>query len=606
MLLRKMLPSNNFAVKILLALLFIIFMSVLPTQSFAQASPVDQCAWLQPDIAREAAINSPGGSELLATPAEDMVAPGLNNEFCSQYTGVVNKAVKCITRSFLEALDSYLNSAAFQDFVRPLISMVLVIAVMVFGFRLMFNDFQQSDVRSETLLFIIKIGMVVMFTREIDEWYGYGVCVIGDALDILMSTIRDSNIVNQACLAGQEATFTEGQVGVWHYMDCFLGSFIMFNLNDVESPLELGAAAAIPLGFSMFGILVATAANTHIGFAIFFIGISAFFLMLLTIFRGAYYFLVSIMGIAFMFALSFLFIPCCLFKKTHKYFENWLGKVTEYFLQPLILIAFLVFAVMILDYMIYTAPTSLYSSIFMEEFADITPEMAALMPEATVVVCDTERTVSTINGVLQEIPSFDTTGRSLENQGLGLSSIEDRVCFVNFMIQNHPVFRNITDPEMARCLAYPECAAQIQDQFFMMVLGSLTFFALVVYMIMVILEQIPNYGTILFGQGWSFYHAQAGGDVPFAQNITEGIASGQQFAGQLPATFTNDAAGNQARQNSITNVIRSTFLGYNQMDAQGNLVQGGRGMLSFGGEAMDEAMATQRPLIQNPTGRPGG
>ncbi len=545
--------------------LFLSFVTVLlsPTDANAQSSaPV--CRWMEPDAAPD--------------------APTKATSMCDDYHGFTNKAVKCISRALIESIHHMLSSQTFKDYYRPIVSSVLVIAITIFALRLMFNNFQQGALPRDSAMFVLKVALVVEFTRNMDYWYSFIVCPVGDLLDVVAGFMKESSLITLACQSNADISegFTNASaIGVWDYIDCLLSSFLSFNMSDPTNPITLGLPLAIPMGFSLFGLMVASSLSGTVGMALFFAGITALFTMLLTLFRAAYYFVVSILGLCFLFLVSIFVIPCVLFKATNKFFENWVGLVTGYALQPLAVVTFIIFAILIYDYLIFSSPVGLFAQVFLRNVSDViaNPEYA-LQTQNIVTTCSETMLDGTVPHGMN---SSDTS--SIMNMGTWFFDMPLQNMCLN--VQNHPALQ---DPGYILCFLDQTCGSELENMFLGGILTAFIAIALVSYMVFTMLEQLPSLGSNLFASPW--FNQMPAPSMPFEQNIQTGLQTGRRLTSETFSDFTQTAT-NQQRDD----ILRATLFGYQSQRG------GGQGMIDSTDPIVASMLASQRA---NPNGGTGG
>jgi len=284
--------------------------ALLPEQAFAQTASL--------------VCNSGGGvqsGEFFYT------APNTPGSAC-EFTALPTHIFSAIICQFVTLLNSVLGSVycGMQALLLTMVGAVLTIFVAVFGAQMLMGSVNLSAREFLTRLF--KMVFVWIFISQsvwaVQYAFNFFVLVAGEGVDWVMSAIPNPwplygpppqcYDIDAAAASGFMAAFTR--------LDVIVCNAVTGQMATDNSPL---------IGF----LLVLSFLAPPIGFLV----LSWLLLTLKIIVHGLVTFLLGIAGIAFLIALSPIFLSMMLFKATASFFENWLKFMISFSLQIIVVFA---------------------------------------------------------------------------------------------------------------------------------------------------------------------------------------------------------------------------------------------------------------------------
>ncbi|MDX2113544.1 MAG: hypothetical protein SFW63_07430 [Alphaproteobacteria bacterium] len=285
-----------------------------------------------------------------AMPARaNIPANGLSLEQCVSQQGgsasiekwsFTTKLVMCLRGTIIKAVADPNNPAqgmlpAFSEFMVPLVAVMLIFAIMVFGIRILNGE---QDLKRRAIGFLIRIALVLFFAYNLGGFAHAMFDVMDDMLCLISQpipsgNIRSESIAMQGIWPGRaNIEFMSDEIFIqcspWLFIDNTIGRLFGFG----ETLLLSGGLLGI-VGGSLF--------SGTIGMLIFLMGLMAFMDFLFLILRLIFLYLTSVLVLAFMIIISPLIIPMALFYTRENYFTAWLRIVIVALLLPLFSFAFI-------------------------------------------------------------------------------------------------------------------------------------------------------------------------------------------------------------------------------------------------------------------------
>jgi len=239
-----------------------------------------------------------------------------------------------------------------QNQFRNIIKMVLVLAVVMFGYQIFFAV-PESHINKKTIsVFLIKIGLVSFFALG-EAWHGVFIDqVLNISSDLSDITFLPANKKNDGCifpkynyqyieelkkmefsnranLVNLPPEYPPGKnyLRIWDTLDCKLVRAIGYGPEVSTANL----AKMIFAGFLTGGV----------GIVFFLAGFALAFMLLSIIFRAVQITIMSLLAVILLIYISPITITCSLFERTKGIFENWYKQLLGFILQPMILFAYL-------------------------------------------------------------------------------------------------------------------------------------------------------------------------------------------------------------------------------------------------------------------------
>ncbi len=264
---------------------------------------------------------------------------------------IVTKAMVCIRQAVSSATTQL--QCAFADYLHNAILLACALTLTLYGMKLMTGHIQQ--IMAESAVILLRVGVVLLLTFNFDRFYPAFFGAIDEFIGFLNLTLgSDSCSVtgNGPLLnaTGQQVVYTIGtftqnvtaqDVAVWLQLDCIFDR--LFSFNTVGNTALKGMVTYIA------SILFL---NT-LGLMIFIAALSAAISFLLMTVRAILLVLLSYLSIGFLTIISPMIIPCILTKQTMSYFLKWSGLMINAIIQPIFIIAFMSFSVIVLVSLAY-------------------------------------------------------------------------------------------------------------------------------------------------------------------------------------------------------------------------------------------------------------
>ncbi|MFZ4540549.1 MAG: type IV secretion system protein [Rickettsiales bacterium] len=206
----------------------------------------------------------------------------------------------------------------------PSVWAAVTLAVVLFGVSFLIGLTPATG--REAIMFLLKLGFVISFATEADTIIDYGykglIGGIQTGVSIVLTVMNGSNIYSGADLYAQLDKFVANAI---NYATDGQGKTGDDSCKNAIFALIATMMVVFPLMGYMALVIVARIA--------------------ITVFRAVFGYVYAVTGIAFLMILSPFFLCFLLFKQTQQFFQKWLGYLTSFMLQAIILFAFLSFIV---------------------------------------------------------------------------------------------------------------------------------------------------------------------------------------------------------------------------------------------------------------------
>lgn len=234
-----------------------------------------------------------------------------------------------------------------QNSLQDTVKMVLTISIMFFGLKILIGSNMTELKKSDIIMYIIKIGLVMYFATG-DAWqtmFFDGVynssTVFSKMVFHIESTMPDSKKdgcqFDDATLGiANEYPSGKSYLSIWDTLDCKIARYLGYG-PPATSIANIASLIFAGLFTGPYGIYFV------IGLMFF-----GFFFISMTI-RALHIFLTSAMSIIIMIYISPIIIPTALFSKTADIFKSWLSNLISFCLQPIILFAYIAIFIVVFD-----------------------------------------------------------------------------------------------------------------------------------------------------------------------------------------------------------------------------------------------------------------
>lgn len=243
--------------------------------------------------------------------------------------GVITKIVSfvestlCWARS--EIFQNLVNESAFQSYIKAL----LLLYIVIYGITFLMGLVQISQ--KDLMMRVFKIAVIIQlinpnawdfFDQNFFQFFSQG---IGEITGMIFGSSGDSigTSIGQTNLVGSDCT-------------CKYMNLTGFQLIDDSIGKLFSSATLAKLAGTMY-------TNPFWGFFLYITLFVVFCVFVYVTIKSVCFFVLSYLGLSLMIVLAPIFIPFMLFDLTRPLFANWLKFLISYFIQPIIILAFVFF-----------------------------------------------------------------------------------------------------------------------------------------------------------------------------------------------------------------------------------------------------------------------
>lgn len=302
----------------------------------------------------------------------------LKDTDCSQYAGVTNRIVTCVRTTLQDVMigdGSEGSSSFFGDFyalVQKMIAGFLTLAVIIYGILAAYGMMEKPS--RDAMMFVVKFAFVTFFILRVDWMYTeltgvmdtMGQAVVGFApAQEGVEADRQSVCLREMVEAtdANEADYT----APWMGMDCLIDSVIGINMVDAsktaiggDTSKEVGNRLLDGTGLArgLLAFLFSSMGTSILGLIVAVIGFLFVYSMVFLIAKALFTYLMGYLGITVLMIVAPIFIPLVLFRKTKEFFDRWMKLVISFTLQPILVLIFITFSIMAVDYAMFSGKYS--------------------------------------------------------------------------------------------------------------------------------------------------------------------------------------------------------------------------------------------------------
>lgn len=299
---------------------------------------------------------------------------------CTGYVGLTNRIAGCVR----DAID---NGAAqffaeIYPWLRGMISGVMTLAVILYGVLLSYGMVEK--VGRDTMILIFKLASVIAFTASSPLLYSSAIGMMDAASSAVVSYAPPSgpadnagtNFSQNTCLQNmveQQASNGAGKApaGPWLGIDCLLDTVIGIKTTNLNAPASTVKwfnekfDSADPsqgnegMARSYLYIFFSGVQTSIMGLIFAVVGFIFIYGLLMLVVNAFFTYIAGYIGVALMVIVSPIFIPLILFKTTKQYFDKWLKVTFSFALQPVIMLAFVVFSLSAIDFAAFSGNYSI-------------------------------------------------------------------------------------------------------------------------------------------------------------------------------------------------------------------------------------------------------
>jgi hypothetical protein len=279
---------------------------------------------------------------------------------CDEYPGISNRIVQCIRATLENAGEKFF--ADFYPMLSRSVIAIITLGVVIYG--VMMAAGMVEKIGRDSMVLLIKIAFVAYFVQHTDLLYDWVV----DSMDSLGASMFSFSNLNHptasVCMAGKET--------IWERLDCLIDTTI--GIRDDSATSGVTGAGSVEgssnielsghgLTRGLIAFFCSALLSSVPGFIIGIIGIMFLYTMLFFMVQVVFTFLMSYMALMFLMMIGPMFIPLVIFKTTKQYFDKWVGLIISFALQPVIIIAFVSFAVAGIDVTVFSGEKSFVRAI---------------------------------------------------------------------------------------------------------------------------------------------------------------------------------------------------------------------------------------------------
>ncbi|GEM_PF-5346234 len=256
--------------------------------------------------------------------------------------------IYCMRDLLEKTTDTVMN--AVHDYMQPALYAIILLATVIMGTKAVGGMFRNTKV--ESVMFVGKVIAAILVFEHMDDIAS----LFYDVTDELMVIVA----------GGAEATFNSGSVficntsintsayplyewiGIFDWFDCLFYNLYGFGPSQVMTA-------------GIFGIIGAGLLTSTIGAHFTLMALGFFLALAMFLLRTATMVVMAYGSISILMLLMPIFILTIFFKVTESYFfQRWLSMMIRNIMQPAVMIAFLYFALGVLDVLLYKGSENHY------------------------------------------------------------------------------------------------------------------------------------------------------------------------------------------------------------------------------------------------------
>ncbi len=211
----------------------------------------------------------------------------------------------------------------------------ITLAFALYGVKLSTVSVEELLKESASLLF--RMAIVLWLVDNMATYYGAATDAAGELVTWVSAGFAQ---VTQSCTPDTiPSGANAAEYTVWQEYDCMFGSL-------------MGAAfSGASITLTIVVIIAAAVFSGGLGVIVVMLAITAFIMVLITLARSIYVLLLSYFVLALLFVIGPLIVPILVFdnKFLREIFWKWVGLIMSTIFQPMFIIGFLSFSVMVMD-----------------------------------------------------------------------------------------------------------------------------------------------------------------------------------------------------------------------------------------------------------------
>ena len=301
---------------------------------------------------------------------------------CSGYAGLTHKLVGCMRDTIDAAAVNFF--AQIYPYLKVAIDATLTLAIIVYGVMLSIGLVEK--VGRDTFVLLLKIASVAFFVSSSP----YMLKVVTGGMDSAAAAVISftpssgpadgggSNYSQSVCMQNmiaQQGTTAPGKpvITPWLGIDCLVDSVIGIKLGgDSTTPPAAGnqyfnkvldnanpTNSNVGMSRALIHFFFSTMQTSVFGALFAVVGFFFIFGLLMLIVRTLFIYLAGYIGITLLIIVSPLMIPLILFPRTKDYFDKWSKLLISFALQPVVMMAYIIFSLTAVDLATFSADYSI-------------------------------------------------------------------------------------------------------------------------------------------------------------------------------------------------------------------------------------------------------
>ena len=336
-----------------------------------------------------------------ATPTPAQPQAQQNVRSCSSYVGLTNRVVMCMRDTVGKAAAVYFGKdtnndgkpdSGFFPLVSRAVTAFLTLTVIVYGVMAAYGMLEKPG--RDIMLLMVKMSLVAGFVVQANWLYDTSLRIMdnagsavvqfapstgeivdgmgADRLECIKNMKSASNIRLEGANGGPSQP---NYAAAWVGMDCIIdtvigikvapdandpqalnGGALSKNLQDLTQNKKSGDQQGMARGLINF--FFSSMQSSVFGVILAIVGFVFLYTLVWVIIKALFVYLAGYIGIAFMMIIAPIFIPLVLFRVTSEYFKKWVKLCIAFVMQPVIILAFITFAVSAIDLAVFTGDYS--------------------------------------------------------------------------------------------------------------------------------------------------------------------------------------------------------------------------------------------------------
>lgn len=317
------------------------------------------------------------------------------NSKCAKYVGLSNRIVMCLRETLDTATDKFYGEdtngdgkpdSGFFKLVSRAITGFLTLAVIIYGILAAYGMLEKPG--RDVMLLMVKLSLVVGFVVQSDAMYKTALTAMDNASAAVvrfapntgeivagMGANRLECINNMVEASKKRQTNAKGEdrpnySAAWVGMDCVIDTVIGIKVTDDMNNQSLGDSYGELTGNrkvddktpgmarGLINFFFSSMQSSIMGILLAIIGFIFVYTLVWLVLKAMFVYLAGYIGIAFMMIFAPVFIPLVLFRVTSEYFKKWVKLTIAFALQPVIILAFVTFAVSAIDFAVFSGDYS--------------------------------------------------------------------------------------------------------------------------------------------------------------------------------------------------------------------------------------------------------